>query len=65
MSFDKRGLVMERRCNHCGHVDRFVPADETSQCGACGTEANPVSTWVCDRKHCGPRCAARDCFAVT
>ena len=61
MSLDKRGLVLERHCVHCGHVDRFVPVDETSQCGACGTEANPVSTWVCDGTHDGGRCVAAMC----
>ena len=58
---DKHGLVLERRCVHCDHVDRFVPADETFQCGVCGTEANPVSTWICDRTHAAPRCTVPVC----
>ena len=60
-TFDKRGLVLERRCSHCGGVDRFAPADETDQCGTCTAEANPSSTWVCDRQHDGDRCTAVVC----
>jgi hypothetical protein len=55
------GMVLERRCSHCGGVDRFAAADETDHCGTCGGEAYPVSTWVCDREHAAPRCGATVC----
>jgi len=63
-TLDKRGLVLERRCMHCSGVDRFLPADETDQCGTCGGRgtAHPISRWVCDRQHASPRCAAAGCF---
>jgi hypothetical protein len=39
-----------------------MPADRTDQCRTCAAKANPCSTWVCDRRHDGPRCGAVVCY---
>jgi hypothetical protein len=38
--------LMERTCNHCGHIDRHTSKTETDKCGSCGTEANPIQMIV-------------------